>query len=235
MNPPVNHEIILSIETATPVCSIAIHINGKLEGIREHFADKSHSQLLIPMIRELLKNAGIGFNELSAVAVSKGPGSYTGLRIGVSAAKGLCFAHDIPLIGVDTLLAIARQVIAAPGKGTGFVCPMLDARRMEVYTMLVGDDSNIIVPVHAAIIDENSFREYLKNQRIVFAGPGALKCKAVLGGHPNAVFMDGIEASAGTIGELAHKLFLEKSFEDTAAFEPFYLKEFQATIPRKRL
>jgi tRNA threonylcarbamoyladenosine biosynthesis protein TsaB len=235
MNYPVKQEIILSIETATPVCSIAIHVNGKPEGIREHFADKSHSQLLVPMIRELLKNTGIGFSELSAVAVSKGPGSYTGLRIGVSAAKGLCFAHDIPLIGVDTLLAIAIQILAAPGYEPGLVCPMLDARRMEVYTMLAGDDGKIIVPVHAKIIDENSFLEYLKNQRIVFAGPGALKCKAVIGGHHNAVFMDGIEASAGTVGELAHKLFLEKSFEDTAVFEPFYLKEFQATIPKKKL
>ncbi len=228
-------DFILSIETATPVCSVALHNNGFVTGITEIFADKSHSRHLVPMIQELMKYAGAGFSALKAVAVSRGPGSYTGLRIGVSTAKGICFAHDIALIGVDTLEAMARQMFPLSEFRSSLVCPMLDARRMEVYTMLMKDDGTIVEPVHAEIINETSFLAHLANHKIIFAGPGAVKCRAVIGSHPNAVFIEGIEASARTVGEIANKLFLEQRFENTASFEPFYLKEYQTTVPRKRL
>ena len=229
------HSLILSIETATPVCSVALHHNGKLVGILETFTDKSHSSGLIPMIVELLESNGTGYPELSAVAVSKGPGSYTGLRIGVSTAKGICFARNIPLIGVPTLEALALQVIRDTGNSEALYSPMLDARRMEVYTMLMDAERNVMWPESAQIIHENSFSEIPGNRPILLFGPGSGKCREVLSRRPDIIFVTGYKASASTVGEIAHDLYLQKKFENTALFEPFYLKEFRTTVPKSRL
>ena len=180
--------IILSIETATPVCSVALHGNGNLTGILETFTDKSHSSNLVPMIEELLKDKGTGYAGLNAVAVSRGPGSYTGLRIGVSSAKGICFARNIPLIGVSTLEALARQAINKMDDHEALYCPMLDARRMEVYTMLLDAKGKIILPESPMIINENSFSEIPETQRIIFFGPGSGKCRDLLAARSNMIF-----------------------------------------------
>ena len=232
---PVSDPVILSIETSTPICSVALHQNGSLLASKENSSEKSHAAYLIPMILEMLDTTGIGFDDLNAIAVSKGPGSYTGLRIGVSTAKGICFAKDLPLIGVNTLEAMARQVLRLYKADDILICPMLDARRMEVYTMLINISGEVIEPVHAKIINENSFRDFLAHTRIVFIGPGSSKCKVALSGSPNAVFMDEIQASAKTVGELACRAYEKKEFENTALFEPFYLKEYQTTVPKPRI
>ncbi len=232
-----DHEriIILSIDTATSVCSVALHTNGDLTGLSEIFIDKSHSSRLIPSILDLLKVNGLTFTNLSAVAVSKGPGSYTGLRIGISTTKGICFARDIPLIAVGTLEAIARQVNKNDLEGIKFICPMLDARRMEVYAMLISSDGNVVEPVHARIINRESFSQYLERDKILFIGPGAGKCRPELSHSPNAQFKEGYEASARTIGEIGYENYLNGNFENTALFEPFYLKEFRTTIPKSKI
>ena len=231
--------IILSIETATPVCSVALYCNDKMAGLTETFVDRSHSSNLIPMIQELLDASNLKFSDLNAVAVSKGPGSYTGLRIGISTAKGICFARDIPLIGIGTLNALARQIEIGKFNPDHFnnllICPMLDARRMEVYTMLCKIDGTVVEPVHAKVINMESFRDQLKKHEIVFIGPGSEKCREILGHEPNAIFKNGYQASASTIGQLAYEEYLNENFENTALFEPFYLKEFQTTIPKSKL
>jgi tRNA threonylcarbamoyladenosine biosynthesis protein TsaB len=227
--------VILSIETATPVCSVALHSAGKLIGIRETFTDKSHSSNLIPMITELLADKGMGYADLSAVGVSKGPGSYTGLRIGVSTAKGICFARNIPLIGVSTLEALALKVIHESGNSEAYYCPMLDARRMEVYTMIVDHSGKIILPESALIIQENSFNDIPETKRIIFFGPGSDKCHEILPGQSNITFAGGHHASASSVGEIACTKYQNQEFENTALFEPFYLKEYRTTVPKSRL
>ena len=227
--------LILSIETATPVCSVALHSGGKLIGIHETFTDKSHSSNLIPMIAELLSDKGMTYSDLNAVAVSKGPGSYTGLRIGVSTAKGICYARNIPLIGVSTLEALVRKVINEIGESDVYYCPMLDARRMEVYTMLVDHSGKIILPESAMIIEENSFNDIPDTQRIILFGPGSDKCREILSGRPNLFVTGGHRVSASSVGEVACTKYQNREFENTALFEPFYLKEYRTTVPKSRL
>jgi tRNA threonylcarbamoyladenosine biosynthesis protein TsaB len=235
MNTEPGRKFILSIETSTPVCSVALHSDSGMAGLSEVFIDRSHSQNLVPMIQDLLKYAGAGFEEIKAVAVSKGPGSYTGLRIGASTAKGICFAHNIPLIGISTLEALAEQVISQIIDDKYILCPMLDARRMEVYTMLLGNDGKVLKPVHAKILEDNAFEDLLMQSAVLFFGPGSQKCKPILQKNKNAFFMEGIVASAKTIGKIATGKFKNSEFEDTSLFEPFYLKEFLATVPKSRL
>ncbi len=220
---------LLSIETSTKVGSVAIHQNGKLLAYHENFVENSHSEHLPVTIREMLAERGIAFQQLDAVAISKGPGSYTGLRIGVSVAKGICFANDIPLIAVETLSSMAMEVVSLSCEH-GLLCPMIDARRMEVYCQLFGENLSELSHVEAKIIDEKSFRELLNNNMIYFFGNGAQKCKDVLQ-HKNAGFIDGIYPKAKFIGELAIHKFEEKKFENLAYFEPYYLKEFIAKKP----
>jgi tRNA threonylcarbamoyladenosine biosynthesis protein TsaB len=234
--------LILGIETATKMCSVAITKDGVLLSIREQSGDYSHSEKLNQFIAEVCEEAKVKLEELDAVAVSKGPGSYTGLRIGVSAAKGLCYGLDKPLIAVDTLKAMVVGVTGSlpigEGWGGALLCPMIDARRMEVYTVIFDEELNEVEPVSAKIIDEHSFQELLQNNNIIFFGDGAEKCKQTLGANKNAVFIDGVEPSAQYINQLA----LEKlnnnpdSYrgEDVAYFEPYYLKDFLATTPRKK-
>lgn len=225
---------ILSIETATEVCSVALSDGTEILGIRESAGSNEHSSLLAPFIGELKKDFPEAFGKLSAIAVSMGPGSYTGLRIGVSTAKGLCYALEKPLIAVSTLKALAANALLnddfrkALVPGT-LLCPMIDARRMEVYCALYDQQLAEISPVKALIIDENSFSDI--KQPIIFFGNGAAKCRAMLQNRPQSLFQDDVTASAGAIAALAYQKFIAGEFVDTAYFEPFYLKDFVAGIP----
>ncbi len=181
-------------------------------------------------------DAGIKFTDLDAVAVSKGPGSYTGLRIGVSTAKGYCYGLNIPLISVDTLAGMAagliQKTLDVNQSDNVLFCPMIDARRMEVYTALFNSNLEKVENVSAKIIDENSFNEELLKYKIIFGGDGALKCKETLAHQPNAIFYNDFFPSAKFIYKIAEQKFVNKEFEDTAYFEPYYLKEFIAGKPR---
>lgn len=231
--------IILSIETSTKGCSTAIHQGNQLLALSELFHEKSSSGMLTTLIQHVVKVSGLDFQNIDAIAVAKGPGSYTGLRIGVSTAKGLCFTLDKPLLAVNTLQALAWQIHSlAQTFNTSeipLLCPMLDARRMEVYCALYRADTLAQVsPTEAKIIDENSFAEILEKQKIIFFGDGAAKCQAVLGKHLNAFFLkENINPSAKGIGALAFEAYQNSQFENVADFEPYYLKEFMATTPKK--
>lgn len=221
--------MILQIETATTVCSVALAQEGRLIALRERNERNVHAEVVTIYIDEVMKEAGVTFAGLDAVAVSCGPGSYTGLRIGVSTAKGLCFASDKPLIAVETLAAMTAGVIASNLTGDAqLLCPMIDARRMEVYTALYDLNGNNIEPTNAAIIDENSFADQLANNKILFFGDGAEKCREALGGSPNALFLGDFVNSAAHLTTIAQQKFEAKQFEDVAYFEPFYLKDFIA-------
>lgn len=226
--------LILSIETATPVCSVAIHEKGNLLSKSEVFVKQSHSVILTTLMNQVLEMADKDKKSLDAIAISKGPGSYTGLRIGTSTAKGFCYALDLPLLSVNTLEAMARSVIHFFPDDTLF-CPMLDARRMEVYCCVLDSELNILEETQAKIIEENSFQDILKERKVVFFGNGAAKCKAVLQHQSHAIFIEGIHPTAQSIGELAYAKFGKQEFEDVAYFEPYYLKEFIAKQPKKNL
>jgi len=218
---------ILSLETATPVCSAALHLDGKIVASTHYFVAQSTASKLAVMIDQLLSLNGIEPNQLQAVAVSAGPGSYTGLRIGVATAKGLCYALNIPLIAVNTLELMAAQVaaISIPQGEAILLAPMLDARRMEVYTLLADEDLKIIEPTEAKIIAPGSYETYLQDRKVIFFGDGASKCKPVIT-HPNAVFLNDIVPQAGWLGKLAFDKWNNAQFEDIANYEPFYLKDF---------
>lgn len=224
--------LILSIETATKICSVALHENETLIQYQELKVDKSHSKFLAPMIRELFQLANKEMKELSAVAISKGPGSYTGLRIGTSTAKGICYALDIPLIAVNTLLTMCFDANKNNVKGY-HLCPMLDARRMEVYILISDNHLKIQQETRAIIIDDRSFKKELDKYPIIFFGEGMPKTRLVLEQHPNALFMDEIYPEASSVGYLALEKYQKHEFENLEAFEPFYLKDFIATVPRK--
>jgi len=221
---------ILSIESSTQTCSAAISTDGKLVWNRENTGLSSHSAVLGVYAAEAVRFVHANHFRLDAVAVSEGPGSYTGLRIGVSLAKGLCFGWDIPLIALPTLKVMATRL--APS--ASYLCPMIDARRMEVYAALYDGNLNELDPVRAIIIDENSYRDLLVQKEIIFFGNGADKCKNIIH-SPNAIFMDGVYPLASDMINEAEKAFISKAFANTAYFEPFYLKEFQATTPKNRV
>jgi tRNA threonylcarbamoyladenosine biosynthesis protein TsaB len=231
--------IILSIETSTKGCSTAIHQDAQLLALSELFHEKSSSGMLTTLIQHVVKVSGLDFHHIDAIAVAKGPGSYTGLRIGVSTAKGLCFTLDKPLLAINTLQALAWQlytIARSVCKGeAALLCPMLDARRMEVYCALyMADNLKQVTPTEAKVINENSFAEILEKQKVIFFGDGAAKCQTVLGKHPNAVFLEqNINPSAKGIGALAHEAYQHNRFENVADFEPYYLKEFMTTTPKK--
>lgn len=225
--------LILNIETSTEVCSVALSKNGKLLFLRETSEGLSHSELLTVFIEELFAENDLKLNQLEAISVSKGPGSYTGLRIGVSVAKGLCYALDIPLISVNSLEILSNYAALNPIEDLLF-CPMIDARRMEVYTALYNSKCEEIMPVSAEIIDDGFLKEYLKDSRILFFGNGAEKCKSQIT-HPNAIFSGPERTSAQFMQKLAEAKYNNKEFEDVAYFEPFYLKNFVATIPKNKI
>jgi len=225
---------ILQLETATQVCSAALSVNGETIALKELAAQNIHAGSLTLFIQEVMAQAGLSFADLDAVAVSKGPGSYTGLRIGVSTAKGLCFALDKPLIGVDTLKMMAHGYLQTDVDYTGLVCPMIDARRMEVFTGLYDSNLAEVLAVEAKIIDETSYQEQLKDQLITFIGDGAMKClEAII--SPNAAFSDLNFNSATNMSSLAYSAFTANDFEDIAYFEPYYLKDFVITQAKKRV
>lgn len=226
--------MILSIETATPAGSVALHHEDKLIGSYELHVEKSHATALTQLVEHLLKMAGVAPTDLHAIAVSKGPGSYTGLRIGTSTAKGLCYGLDIPLIAVNTLQSMAQGLRKYYQQQEVLLCPMIDARRMEVYTAYFTPELEELKQTHAKIIDEDSFQEELTQKRVVLFGNGAAKCGTVLQ-HPNLQIIEGISPQAKDIGEIAWKKFQVQDFEDTAYFEPFYLKEFVAGKPKNKV
>jgi tRNA threonylcarbamoyladenosine biosynthesis protein TsaB len=213
---------ILQLETASTNCSVSLAENGKLIASREHnSASFSHSEQLHLFIKEVLAEAGVVKEELNAVAVSKGPGSYTGLRIGVSSAKGLCYALGIPLISTRTLygMALQKQI------GEGVIIPMLDARRMEVYTAVFSATYKVLQPEMALIIKAEAFLEYAEKGPVLLVGSGASKCRGILN-HPNIEIDDEVVPSSRTMSSEAYEKYQAGHFEDVAYFEPYYLKDF---------
>lgn len=225
---------ILQIETATAVCSVALSIDGKTVALKEQAAQNIHASSLTLFIEEVMQTAQISYSQLDAIAVSKGPGSYTGLRIGVSTAKGLCFALDKPLIAVNTLEMMASGFLQQNPNYGGLVCPMIDARRMEVFTAVYTHNLVEFEAVNAKIVDDKSFILELDSHFVTFIGDGAPKCKPVLD-HPNAHFSTQNYNSATYMSELANAAFEKQLFEDVAYFEPFYLKEFVFTTPKNKM
>ncbi|MBN3034553.1 MAG: tRNA (adenosine(37)-N6)-threonylcarbamoyltransferase complex dimerization subunit type 1 TsaB [Bacteroidales bacterium] len=228
--------LILHIETATPVCSVALSSGDTVLAERVSERMNAHSEMLTPYIRDVMKEKGMEFKALDAVTVSCGPGSYTGLRIGVSAAKGLCYALNKPLIALGTLECLAAEALT-----TGLIpenewdksllCPMIDARRMEVYSALYDCDGKEVREVRAEIIERDTFSGFLANTHLYFFGTGATKCRNLIA-HPNAIFRGPEYPLAAFMAEAATGKFINKQFEDTACFEPFYLKDFIPGIPK---
>ncbi len=231
-------ERIILIETSTALCSAALAEDGAITSYRESSAPKAHASLTAVFINEILTERGLSLSDCEAVCVSMGPGSYTGLRVGVSTAKGLCFGSGKPLMAVgtlDTLVAqvsdvIPNEVEEVPYR---FIIPMIDARRMEVYAAVFSPDGQQLTETAPAIIDENSFAEYLGQGPCLFIGDGAGKCADVIR-HPDAHFIQ-CQPKASAMLLPALKAYKEKRFEDVAYFEPFYLKEFVATVSKKKL
>ncbi|RGM48278.1 MULTISPECIES: tRNA (adenosine(37)-N6)-threonylcarbamoyltransferase complex dimerization subunit type 1 TsaB [Bacteroides] len=227
---------ILHIETSTSACSVAVSEDGQNIFKKEDLKGPSHAVQLGVFVDEALSFADSHALPLDAVAVSCGPGSYTGLRIGVSMAKGICYGRNLPLIGLPTLKVQCVPVLLYHEElpDDALLCPMIDARRMEVYAAIYDRALNTVRDIAADIVDENSYIEFLDKQPVYFFGDGASKCKEKIT-HPNAHFIDNIRPLAGMMFPLAEKAIAEKDFKDVAYFEPFYLKEFVASKPKKLL
>ena len=226
--------ILLNIETSTKVCSLALHQDGILIALKESFESNSHSETIMQFIQQILTENNIKQENLSAIAVSKGPGSYTGLRIGVSTAKGLCYGLNIPLISVDTLQSLTHFALEKLNHQKGIYIPMLDARRMEIYMAVYDEKLSSIEPVSAQIIDENSFSAYLEENKVFVFCDGAEKLKGTIL-HDNFVVVDEIYTSSNYMGKLSYHKFIQQEFEDVAYFEPYYLKEFMTKPSTKKL
>ncbi len=226
--------MILCLETATPVCSVALNDGCCTLAVRETEGQNAHSEKITNFIREAMETAGIDYHQLDAVAVSKGPGSYTGLRIGVSTAKGICYAADLPLMAIDTLEAMAYGMKGKLGSQIAendLLIPMIDARRMEVYAAIFDANLNRIKDTEAVVVDENSFAELRQNRRLWLFGDGAPKLSELFENQPNISIINGFKPSAAYMRPLAEKAMKEQQFVDVAYFEPFYLKDFVAGKP----
>jgi len=228
---------IISIETSTSVCSVALSKDNKLIALKENNDGMKHASLLSVFVDEILKENNLTPKDLDAIAISKGPGSYTGLRIGVSTAKGICFGANIPLIAISTLEAMSKPIIKKFEKefkniDSAWLCPMIDARRMEVFTAFYDKNCLIKKEISADIIDEDSYLNILNEREIAFFGDGADKCKESIT-HKNAIFLKDAYPSAENMIDLAFEKYTNKDFEDVAYFEPFYLKDFVATVSKK--
>jgi tRNA threonylcarbamoyladenosine biosynthesis protein TsaB len=229
--------MILCIETATEVCSVVVCHNGKILALEEEKEGRSHASKLTPLIESAFKKASAKMSALDAVAVSMGPGSYTGLRIGVSVAKGISYALKKPLIAIGTLDAMCHGFIqshASSYPGDALFCPMIDARRMEVFNSVYNHREEMIRNVEADIIDSTSFNDLLTEHPLVFFGNGAAKCKEMIT-SPNAIFYDNFVPSASFLAQLSEKALKDEKFEDVAYFEPYYLKDFIATVPKNQV
>jgi len=226
---------ILHIETSTDVCSVALSEDGAVLFSKEDFDGPQHAVTLGVYIDEVLSMADSHAKPIDAVAVSCGPGSYTGLRIGASMAKGICYGRGIPLIALPTLKVMSVPVLLMDTLSEdALLCPMIDARRMEVYAAIYDRALNSVKEVSADIINADSYTEYLEQHPIYFFGNGAAKCKEVIT-HPNAKFVDGIQPLARWMFPLADRQYLDGTFQDVAYFEPFYLKEFVATVAKNKV
>lgn len=221
-------KIILAIETAVNVCSVSLAFSENEIFTKESFDFKSHASNLHLFIDELLKTHNVAYDTLNAVAVSSGPGSYTGLRIGVSTVKGICYAHDIPLISVPSLDAMAFEMsrIHKPENSNVYYLPMIDARRMEVYTALYNSKLECIKPVHASIIENDYFDNFKASDIIYVSGNGAFKTKEMSAEKPWIKFIDGNVHSSQAVAQIAYVKLMNEDFESSAYFEPFYLKDF---------
>ena len=226
--------MILCLETATPVCSVALNDGCCTLALRETEGQNAHSEKITNFIREAMETAGIDYRQLDAVAVSKGPGSYTGLRIGVSTAKGICYAADVPLMAIDTLEAMAhgmKEKLGSQLAENDLLIPMIDARRMEVYASVFDANLSKINDTAALVIDENSFEDLRKDHRLWLFGDGAPKLSKVFENQPHITVIDGFKPSAAFMRNLADKALRDHDFVDVAYFEPFYLKDFIAGKP----
>ncbi|MFO0356125.1 MAG: tRNA (adenosine(37)-N6)-threonylcarbamoyltransferase complex dimerization subunit type 1 TsaB [Sphingobacteriaceae bacterium] len=221
--------VILNIETASTNCSVSLCKDGDNVFTKELNEGFTHAENLHTFIADVLKETNIGADQLNAIAVSKGPGSYTGLRIGVSAAKGLSYALNVPLIAINTLQILSAKAKSVSNRKDVIFCPMLDARRMEVYTAMFDGSLTEINQTQALIISEESIEQFDTKETICFFGDGMPKCKELLGRYANHVFIDGLIPSAKEMAQLSEIRFKNKQFEDVAYFEPFYLKDFMIT------
>lgn len=233
--------LILSLETSEQLCSVALSNDYEFIGCLEITDGKSHSTMLTVLIEKLLSEKNISMNSLSAVAISMGPGSYTGLRIGVSVAKGICYALNIPLIAINTLQLLTVGLLQNEvfkklnlNNTELLICPMIDARRMEVYRAFYNSDSEIVGEVEAEILTELSFNTILETKKVVFLGSGSEKFRTITS-HKNAVFVENILPHASYMVSSAFDSFSRNSFEDCAYFEPFYLKDFVAVVSKKKV
>lgn len=223
----------MHIESTTTQCSVALSKDSVVQSLLEYNDEQySHSEKLHVFIQKCFDETSISAKSLDAVSVSQGPGSYTGLRIGVSAAKGICFAQDIPLISVSTLLSLAHQTTVP----SGVIIPLLDARRDEVYSAVYDVNYKKVRDIRAEIITSDSFSNFLQKGPVYLMGPGAEKCKDLIAKHPNLHFEQEVSLpSAKQMVLLAQRKFVKKEFEDVAYFEPFYLKDFLVTPSKKKL
>ena len=219
--------LILNIETATDLCSVALSENGKLLLLKEDASGQSHSRLLTTLIRECISEAGRTLNAIDAISVSKGPGSYTGLRIGVATAKGLCYGLEKPLLSVNTLQSMAYRYLKKHHLAEQtWLCPMIDARRMEVYAAFFNASGDFEKPTSAVVITPGIFDEILNKNPVIFYGDGMQKTMEVLKSHRNAVFDADFMASASGMIQLSEESYISGQFENLSEFEPFYLKNF---------
>ena len=223
--------MILCLETATPSCSVALVHDGEVLAFEEDPKGQNHSEKITLFIDSVMNKAGISYNQLDAVAVSMGPGSYTGLRIGVSTAKGLCYAAEKPLIAIDTLHAMAFGWKTKAASGNPVLVPMIDARRMEVYAEIFDENINRIEDTKAIIIDENSFSEYKSEHEVWLFGDGADKCAELFANDNRINVIKDFYCSARYMNKLAQQKLDDKDFVDVAYFEPFYLKDFVPGVP----
>jgi tRNA threonylcarbamoyladenosine biosynthesis protein TsaB len=226
--------LILAMETATGVSSVALFESGKLLGVTNYHADKLHSKMLTVMIDRLLSDLSVKPAELTAVAVAAGPGSYTGLRVGVSTAKGLAMALDKPLLSVGSLQALAHTVADFATAMKARIVPMIDARRMEVFCAVYDADGSELLPVQAKVMEEGAFADLLAGGPVLFLGDGAAKCAPLLN-SPNAILLSHRLSSATGMGPVIWEKYQRGDFEDLVTFEPFYLKNFVATKPKNKI
>ena len=247
--------MILCLETSTAVCSVSLVDKGNVVALRESLDGQNHAEKITIFIDEVMKEAGVAYKDLDAVATSMGPGSYTGLRIGVSAAKGLCYAMEKPLIAIDTLAAMAEgfkdnkttgqqdnksmvgvgvdsQLSAFSFQLSTILCPMIDARRMEVYTAFFNEKMERMSETEALIVDENSFMELKQNNHLYLFGDGADKLASLFENEANITVVEKFHCSASYMAKLAEDAFNNKQFVDVAYFEPFYLKNFVPGMPK---